>query len=113
MRELIARTRLAGLHIVAVDSTVLATPDRPTRDGVFGPTGGSATSARSTQTPWPEAQPGRPARANTFASDRSLVIPVIASLGEIRRARELRQQIEKRYLNRPNQPYCLWCVGAD
>jgi len=66
MRELIARTRLAGLHIVAVDSTVLATPDRPTRDGVFGPTGGSATSARST--PWPEAQPGRPARANTFAS---------------------------------------------
>jgi len=111
MRELIARTRLAGLHIVAVDSTVLATPDRPTRDGVFGPTGGSATSARST--PWPEAQPGRPARANTFASDRSLVIPVIASLGEIRRARELRQQIEKRYLNRPNQPYCLWCVGAD
>ena len=49
----------------------------------------------------------------TLANDPSLVAPVIASPEEVFRARELREQIKKEYLNRPSQPRSLWCLGID
>ena len=61
----------------------------------------------------PEADPNQPSVADRFASDPFLVAPVIASLEEVLLARELRQQIRGRYLDRPSQPCSLWCVGID
>ena len=52
-----------------------------------------------------------PSRANGSVSDPGLVAPVIASPEEISHARELREQIRKKYLNRPDQPCSVWWVG--
>jgi len=70
-------------------------------------------SARGVHRRLPEADPNRPPIADPFASDPFLVAPVIASLEEVLLARELRQQIRGRYLDRPSQPCSLWCVGID
>jgi hypothetical protein len=97
-----------------VDSTVLAT-DQLTRDAAVDARGGSAMpgSARGAQRRLPEADPNVPSRAEAFASDPSLVVPVIASLEEVLLARKLRQQLRRRYLDRGSQPCSLWCVGID
>ena len=91
--ELVA---VSGLHHLAADSMVLAAAEQPTRD-----------AARDTK------DPTQLSRFKASASDTSLVVPVIASPAEILRARELRQQLMKRYLNRPSEPCCPWCVGVD
>src|SRR5438093_2425479 len=98
-----------------MDSTVLATPDEVMRDAAVDALGGSTmpASARGVQRRLPEANPNQPSIAKAFASDPSLVVPVKASLEEVVLARELRQQLKKRYLDRPSQPCSLWCVGID
>ena len=107
---------ISGVHhpSLIVDSTELAT-DQLTRAAAVDARGGSATSAsaRGAQRGLPEADPNVPSRAEAFASDPSLVVPVIASLEEILLARELRQQLRRRYLDRGSQPCSLWCVGID
>jgi hypothetical protein len=108
---------ISGLHhrSLVVDMTVLATPDQLTRDAAIDALGGSTmpASASGVQPGLPEANPNQPSIAKAFASDPSLVVPVIASLEEVLLARELRQQLKKRYLDRPTQPCSLWCVGID
>ena len=47
------------------------------------------------------------------ASDPALVVPVIASPVEVLRARELREQLKKRFTDRPSEPCSPWCVGID
>jgi hypothetical protein len=100
---------VSGVH-PGKDSTVLATPDQLARDAAVEAQGGSAmpASPRGAQRRLPEADPNQ-----AFASDPSLVVPVIASLEEVLLARELRQQLKKRYLDHPTQPCSLWCVGID
>ena len=51
--------------------------------------------------------------SKSLADDPGLVVPVIASPEEVFRARELREQIKREYLNRPSQHDSLWCVGVD
>jgi hypothetical protein len=108
---------VSGLHrrSLVVDMTVLATPDQLTRDATVDALGGSTmpASARSVQRRLPAADPNQPFSAEAFASDAALVVPVIASLEEVLLARELRQQIKKRYLDRPSQTCSLWSVGID
>src|SRR5437879_1631828 len=71
---------VSGVH-PSNDSTVLATPDQLTRDAAVEAQGGSAmpASPRGVQRRLPEADPNQPSRAEDFASDPSLVVPVIAS----------------------------------
>ena len=45
--------------------------------------------------------------------DSTFAAPVIASAEEIRYAHELRRRLTQQYLNSPNRPVSLWCVGAD
>jgi hypothetical protein len=47
------------------------------------------------------------------ATDPALVRPVIASPQQIEQARELRERIRNKYLNREGQHCALWCVGID
>ena len=110
-----ALVTVSGLHHLAVGSTVLASANQASRDAALDTNDGSAmsASARGVQPRLPETDPTQPTRAKTFASDLSLVVPVITSPAEILRARELREQLRKRYLDRPSEPCCLWCVGVD
>jgi len=100
---------------VVADLIAFPTADQPMRDAVLGTKDGSAMSAsvRGVQTQLPETDPAQRSRAKASASDPSLVGPVITSPADILRARELREQLKKKYLNRPSEPCCLWCVGAD
>lgn len=108
---------VSGLHRRSLvgDMTVLAIPDQLTREAAVDALGGSTmpASARGVQRRLPAADPNQPFSAEAFASDPSLVVPVIASLEEVLLARELRQQIKKRYLDRPSQTCALWSVGID
>ena len=108
---------VSGVHhrSPAMDSTVFATPDELMRDAAVDALGGSTMPASpcGLQRRLPEADPNQPFIAKAFASDPSLVVPVIASLEEILLARELRQQLKKRYLDRTSQPCSLWSVGID
>lgn len=70
-------------------------------------------SARAMQRQWPETPPNQPAENKASASDPALVVPVIASPEEVLRARELREQLKKKYLDRPSQPCSPWCSGVD
>jgi hypothetical protein len=100
----------------AIDSTVLASADELMRDAAAVDALGGSTmpaSARGVQRRLPAADPNQPFSAEAFASDPSLVVAVIASLEEVLLARELRQQIKKRYLDRPSQTCSLWSVGID
>jgi hypothetical protein len=107
---------VSGVHhrSPAMDSTVLASADELMRHAAVDALGGSTmpASARGVQRRLPAA-PNQPFIAEAFASDPSLVVPVIASLEEVLLARELRQQIKKRYLDRPSQTCSLWSVGID
>ena len=100
---------------VALDSTALTAADQSARGAAIETKGASTTpvSARGVQEGLPETDPNQPSRDKCCISDPSLVVPVIASAEEICRARELRQQLRNRYLNRPSQPCALWCVGID
>jgi len=69
--------------------------------------------ASAAQPQWPGTDPNRPSRAGAFASARGLKVPVIASPGEILRAREIREQLRKIYLDRPVRTLAPWCVGID
>ena len=51
--------------------------------------------------------------SDAAGSDPSLVVPVIASQEDVLRARQLRDQIRKEYLDRPGRACSPWCVGAD
>lgn len=57
--------------------------------------------------------PNQPSGAKAFVSAPALVVPVIASPEEVSRARELREELKKKYLNRPSQPCSPWSVGID
>lgn len=85
----------------------------PTRDESVDTEGGSEMPAHSVQRQWPGTDPNQFPGTRAFASDPSLVAPVIASPEEILRAREIREQLKKTYLDRPNQPCSLWWVGID
>jgi hypothetical protein len=102
-------------HRLAVDSPVLWAADRPTREAPVDTADGLTTpaSGRGIQTPLPETDPQQPSRPNVFARDPSLSVPVIATAEDIVRARELRQQLRKKYPNRLSQPCSLWCVGVE
>ena len=108
---------VSGVHhrSPAMDSTVLASADELMRDAAVDALGGTPmpASARGVQRRLPAADPNQPLSAEAFASDPTLVVPVIASLEEVLLARELRQQIKKRYLDRPSQTCSLWSVGID
>jgi hypothetical protein len=108
---------VSGVHhrSPAIDSTVLASADELMRDAAVDALGGSTmpASARGVQRRLPAADPNQPFSAEAFASVPSLVVAVIASLEEVLLARELRQQIKKRYLDRPSQTCSLWSVGID
>lgn len=60
----------------------------------------------------PERSPGK-SPDERFETDPSLVAPVIASPEEVLRARALREQLKKQYLDRPDGACSMWCVGAD
>ena len=111
-----APVAVSGLrHCLSGDSTVLGIPDQRTGDPAVDMKFGSAmpASAPGVQRRLSETDPNRPSRVKNYASDPSLVVPVIASPQEILRAGELREQLKKRYLNRPSQPPSLWSVGID
>ena len=70
-------------------------------------------SAWGVQRRWLGVDPNQPSWSKALGSDPSLAVPVIASLAEVLRARELREQLKKKYLNCPTQPCSLWWVGID
>ena len=84
----------------------------PTRDAVLE-VKRLAVTPGSMQLRQPKTDPNQLSRHKASASDPALVVPVIASPAEVFRARELREQIKKRYSDRPSQPCSLWCVGVD
>jgi hypothetical protein len=90
-----------------------AAADPPTQDEAVDTEGGSEMSAHSVQWQWPGTDPNQFPGTKALASDPSLVAPVIASPEEILRAREIREQLKKAYLDRPSQPCSLWWVGID
>jgi len=92
----------------------------PTLPAADPPTGAAtidgsaiAASTRGVQAQWPGADPEQPSGTKAFVNAPALVVPVIASPEEVSHARELREQLKKKYLNRPSQPYSLWSVGVD
>src|SRR5271169_5204151 len=109
----------AGMHPRStrdlLASSEAAAADLPTRDAAVDTKGGSAMPApvRGVQRQWPGTDPNQLPGAKAFASDPGLGVPVIASPEEILRAREIREQLKKRYLDRPNQPCPPWSVGVD
>jgi len=61
----------------------------------------------------PKTDPNQPSEPKVAPSDPAFVVPVIASPAEVFRARELREQLKQKYLDRPSQPCSPWCVGID
>ncbi len=99
----------------AMEPTLSPTAAPPTRDSSVDTHDGSAmpATARGAQQRWPETDPNQPSGPLALTSDPSLDVPVIASPEEVFRARELREQLRKKYLNRPSHPYSRWCVGVE
>ena len=107
---------VSGLcHGLAMEQTLPPTADSATGHAVVDMKGvsGMPASVGAVQRQWTGPDPNQPCEFQASASDPDLVVPVIASPAEVFRARELREQIKKRYLNRPNQPCSPWCVGID
>src|SRR5271166_4808432 len=77
-----------------------------TEDGLAIPAPASAA-----QPQWPGTDPHRPSGAAAFAAARGVKVPVIASPGEIVLAREIREQLRKRYLERPVETRAPRCVA--
>src|SRR5271165_6566985 len=88
-----------------------AAADSPAPDAAADTKDGSATptSASAVRSQWPGTDPNRPSRASAFAGARGIEVPVIASPGEILHAREIREQLRKRYLDHPGKPHAPWC----
>ena len=105
-------------HGLALEPTLPAA-DPPTGDATIEVGKGRsrihciAASTRGVQGQWPGADPEQPSGTKAFVNAPALVVPVIASPEEVSHARELREQLKKKYLNRPSQPYSLWSVGVD
>ena len=111
-----ALVAVSGLrHGLAMEQTLPPTADPATRRAVVEMKGvsGMPASAGVLQRQWTGTDPNQPCKLQASASDPGLVVPFIASPAEVSRARELREQIKKRYSNRPSQPCSLWCVGID
>lgn len=99
-------------HGLAVAPSLTPTVAAPPRDAVVE-TKGLAGMPGAMQLRLPKTDPKQPSGPKVSASDPALVVPVIASPAEVFRARELREQLKKRYMDRPSQPCSLWCVGID
>ncbi len=61
------------------------------------------TGARGAQRQGPETDPNQPPGAVAFAAARGMDLPVIASPEDIVRAREIREQLKKKYLDRSSE----------
>src|SRR5208282_3834552 len=96
-------------------SSEAATADPPTRDAAVDTKGGSAkpASVRGAQRRWPGTAPNQPSAIEAYAGYPDLVLAVIASPEEVLRAREIREQLRKKYLDRPSKHCFLWSVGID
>ena len=97
---------------LAVAPSLAPTVAPPPRDTVVE-TKGLAGMPGAMQLRLPKTNPNQPSGPKVSATDPALIVPVIASPAEIFRARELREQLKKRYSDRPSQPCSLWCVGID
>ena len=105
---------VSGLcHGLAMEPTLPPTTNPPTLDSAVDAKSGPAMLALARDVQWPGGDSDQRSGSKALASDPSLVIPVIASPEEVFRARELREQLRKQYLNRPSQPRSHWCVGVD
>jgi len=100
---------------LAMEATLPPVADATTEDSAVDATRDPAPlpSARGVQQRWAGTDPNQLFGSKTLAGDPSLVVPVIASPEDVFRARELREQLKKKYLNRPSQPCSRWCVGID
>jgi hypothetical protein len=96
-------------HGLAVAPSLTPTPPRDAEVETKSLAGMPATM----QLRLPKTNPNQPYGRKASATDPALVAPVIASSAEVLRARELREQLKKRYSDRPSQPCSLWCVGID
>ena len=110
----LALVAVSGLRRGLVMEPPLPATAPPTQDPALDTNGSTMpASACGVQRRWPETDPDQPSASKALGSDPSLVVPVFASPAEVFRARELREQLKKKYLNRPSQPCSLWWVGAD
>ena len=100
-------------HRSAVDVKLSATADAGAPDAVVEAKIKSLASARAAQGPSHRIDTVEPIGTRRFVSDSTFIVPVIASPQEIHHARELREQLKKKYLNRPSQPCSPWCVSVD
>jgi hypothetical protein len=100
-------------HDPAVDAKLSATTDAGARDAAGNAEVESLASTRAVEGSSHRIEAIQPRGASRFVSDPAFVVPVIASPQEIRHARELREQLKKKYLNLPNQPCSPWCTGVD
>jgi hypothetical protein len=107
-----ASAPVVDLGGLAVGPVPAPTTHLPMRDSSVDAQGASA-SARGEPQRWPGTNREQGSASHAAGTDPSLVVPVIASQEDVLRARQLRDQIRKEYLNRPGQPCSLWCVGAD
>ena len=113
--ELAPPTALISVNGRANGPVLPPRTDPPKRDSSVDAKGGSAARepARSAQRRSPGTSPDERSASWAFDSDPGLVVPVIASPEEVLRARELREQLKKEYLDHPGRPCLPWCVGAD
>jgi len=103
----------AARHDPAVNAKLSATTDSGAPDAAVNAMVKSLASAHAAQGPSHHIDTVQPARAKSLVSDPAFVVPVIASPQEICHARELREQLKKKYLNQTSQPCSPWCVGVD
>jgi hypothetical protein len=73
-------------------------PDAACKGATATPAG-----ARGAQRQGPETLPSQPSGAAAFAAARGMDLPVIASPEDILRAREIREQLKKKYLDRSSE----------
>lgn len=83
--------------------------DSPSAEGESA----NPTPAGAAEPQWPDTDPSAPSRASAFASARGIQEPVVASPEEMRRAREIWEQLRKRYLDRDAESGAAECVDTD
>lgn len=107
-------TALVAVNGVAEGRAPPASTHSSTRDSSVHTKGRTAAgdAVRNAQRPSAGTLPAERS-ASSALDDPSLVVPVIASPEDVLRARALRQQLRKQYLDRPGRPCLPWCVGAD
>ena len=82
------------------------------RDIAATPNSVAATAAEAVTSASMAQAKEYPTRAE-FTADPAFVRPAIASPQQIQHARELRERIRQKYLNRESPPCALWGVGVD